>query len=327
MGSTGKPLIIDIHAHINAPDEVLAPFRDGPPPPSSGGGLTDKSLAAILNDPQAKIDDMDAQGIDMAVLTPAPPRGIYRETEDKAAAIANAVNDFAAGVAAQFPDRLVTFGIIPMQHAAASVAVMQRGVKELGLKGFRIATNIAGLELDNPGFEDIYAAAEELDAMIYTHPQGFTQPDRLADFNMANVVGNPLDSTLSVSHLIFGGVLERHPRLKVFISHGGGYFPFYVGRFDHAFEARAECRTHISKPPSEYMKRLYFDTVVFKPEMIAYLAQSVGVEKIMMGTDRPYDMGESEPLALVDAVPGLSDADRAAIKGGNAAALLGIGQG
>jgi aminocarboxymuconate-semialdehyde decarboxylase len=268
---------------------------------------------------------MDAQGIDMAVLTPAPPRGIYRETEDKAAAIANAVNDFAAGVAAQFPDRLVTFGIIPMQHAAASVAVMQRGVKELGLKGFRIATNIAGLELDNPGFEDIYAAAEELDAMIYTHPQGFTQPDRLADFNMANVVGNPLDSTLSVSHLIFGGVLERHPRLKVFISHGGGYFPFYLGRFDHAFEARAECRTHISKPPREYMKRLYFDTVVFKPEMVAYLAQSVGVEKIMMGTDRPYDMGENEPIALVDAVPGLSDADRAAIKGGNAAALFGIG--
>lgn len=320
----GATPVIDIHAHINPTEEVMAPFRDGPAPPRSSGGLTDASQVDILYEPEAKIADMDAQGIDMAVLTPAPSRGFYGEPGPRAAEITRAINEHAAKMARDFPDRLASMGIIPMQDAKAAVAEMDHGVNALGLKGFRVSTNIAGRDLDDPDFEDIWARAEELDTMIFTHPQGFTQPDRLADFNMTNVVGNPLDTTLTVSHLISGGVLERYPKLKVFVSHGGGYFPFYVGRFDHAWEARSECSANISKRPSEYLKQMYFDTVVFRPEMVTFLKDLVGVDKIMLGTDRPYDMAESRPVELVDAVPGLTDTERTAIKGGTAQALFGL---
>lgn len=316
--------IIDIHAHLSpaAPEELIAPHRTVAKSTRPGGGLSDKSKAVVLSDMAARIADMDELGIDMTALTPGPDGNFYKEPGAAGLAIARVINDYVAELVARHPDRLIGLGVLPMQDAARSVAEMERGVRELDLRGFRLATNINGMELDDPSLEDVYSAAEELDTLLFTHPGGFTQPDRLGDFHLNNVIGNPLDSTLTVTRLIFGGVLERHPRLKVFISHGGGYFPFYFGRFDHAWEEREDCRRNISRPPSEYLPQLYFDTVVFKPEIIAFLTQTVGVAHVMMGTDRPYDMGENDPVGLVGRVPGLSDADRNAILGGNAATLL-----
>ena len=325
-GNSGgkKAPVIDIHAHLSpaAPEELIAPHRTLDPPSRAGGGLSDQSRAVVLSDVAARIADMDSLGIDMTALTPGPDTNFYREPAAAGLAIARAINDNVAELVSQHPTRLIGLGVLPLQDAANSVAEMARGVRDLDLRGFRISTNIDGMELDDPSLEDVYSAAEEMDTLLFTHPQGFTQPQRLGEFHLNNVIGNPLESTLTVTRLIFGGVLERHPRLKVFISHGGGYFPFYFGRFDHAWEERADCRANISRPPSEYIRQLYFDTVVFKPEMVAFLTQMVGVDKVMMGTDRPYDMGENDPLGLVAEVPGLSDADRQAILGGNAATLL-----
>lgn len=324
MAATGNSPIIDIHAHLSpaAPEALIGPHRTIEAPTRAGGGLSDKSKAAVLSDVKVRIADMDTLGIDMTALTPAPDSNFYKEPGAAGLAIARVINDYVAELVARHPDRLIGLGVLPMQDAAKSVAEMERGVRDLDLRGFRLATNINGMELDDPSLEDVYAAAEELDTLLFTHPGGFTQPQRLGQFHLNNVIGNPLDSTLTVTRLVFGGVLERHPKLKVFISHGGGYFPFYFGRFDHAWEARADCRENISRPPSEYLRQLYFDTVVFKPEMIAFLIATVGIDKVMMGTDRPYDMGEEDPVGLVEAVPGLIDADREAILGGNAARLL-----
>ncbi len=316
--------VIDIHAHLSpaAPEHLIAPHRTIDKPTRAGGGLSDPSKAVVLSDVEARIKDMDSLGIDITALTPGPDSNFYKEPGEAGLAIARTINDYVAELVARHPDRLIGLGVLPMQDAARSVAEMERGVRDLDLRGFRLATNINGMELDDPSLEDVYSAAEELDILLFTHPGGYTQPQRLGEFHLNNVIGNPLDSTLSVTRLVFGGVLERHPRLKVFISHGGGYFPFYFGRFDHSWEARADCRVNIPRPPSEYIKQLYFDTVVFKPEMIAFLISTVGIDKVMMGTDRPYDMGEEDPVGLVQAVPGLSDDDRRAILGGNAAKLL-----
>ncbi len=324
MAATANSPVIDIHAHLSpaAPEELIGPHRTLDLPTRTGGGLSDKSKAVVLSDVEARIADMDKLGIDLTALTPGPDSNFYREPGVAGLAIARVINDYVAELVVRHPNRLIGLGVLPMQDTAKSVDEMERGVRELDLRGFRLSTNIDGMELDDPRFEDVYAAAEELDTLLFTHPDGFTQPQRLGEFHLNNVIGNPLESTLTVTRLVFGGVLERHPKLKVFISHGGGYFPFYFGRFDHAWEARADCRENISRPPSEYLRQLYFDTVVFKPEMITFLIQTVGIDKVMMGTDRPYDMGEEDPVGLVEAVPGLSDADRQAILSGNAARLL-----
>lgn len=195
---------------------------------------------------------------------------------------------------------------------------------QLGHKGAFVAAHIADLELSDPRFNPFWEAAEDLGALVFLHPMGFTEPRRLEPYFMTNVVGQPLETTIALAHLIFGGVLERYPRLKVLAVHGGGFLPFYLGRFEQAFRERKECRVNISKPPKEYLKQVYFDTVVFEPEAIAYLVALVGADHVLMGSDRPYDMGDFHAVDLVRRTPGLTEAQQAAILGGNAETLLGL---
>ena len=321
-------MIVDIHAHLTPPKDLVEPLlkgggghgarsaRGGP------GGITDKNVTRILSDPLARIGDMDALGIDMSVLTPGPPRGFYRQAPADGLAVERAVNDYAAEVVAAHPKRFASLGIVPLPDVKGAIAEMERVVRELGFKGVRVATNIDGMELDDAALDDFYAAAEDLGALIYTHPQGFTHPERLDAYYMSNAVGNPLESTLMIVRMVFAGIFERYPKLKVFVSHGGGFFPFYVGRFDQCFKERAECQEKVSRLPSSFLGQIYYDTVVFKPEYIAFLTQVAGVGQVMLGTDRPYDMGERDPVGLVNAVQGLSDTERAQIMGGTAAKLF-----
>jgi aminocarboxymuconate-semialdehyde decarboxylase len=197
-------------------------------------------------------------------------------------------------------------------------------MQELGHKGLRVSTNNARAEVGERRFDPFSARAEREGALNMLHPQGFTEPDRLDDYFMTHAVGQPLETTLALSQMIFGGVFERFPQLKLCAAHGGGYFPFYLGRFEQSYRERKECRQHISKSPAEFVRQIWFDTVVFRPDAIGYLAGVVGADRIVMGTDSPYDMGEKDPVGLVKAVPNLPDAAKAAILGGNAAALLGI---
>ncbi|HEY4136768.1 MAG TPA: amidohydrolase family protein [Alphaproteobacteria bacterium] len=329
LGKNGGQLVIDIHGHINLakPKAILEarqPSKHGKGGGEEGGGITDRSRNAILTDIDRRIADMDGMGVDMMALTPSPPRGFYKFDESLAGDIARSVNDEVAKVVADHPTRFVALGNLPVQHVAWSVKELERSTHELGHKGVRVTTNIAGIELGDRRFDPLWAKAQELGSVIFLHPQGFTEPERLADYFMTNVVGQPLETTLALAQMIFGGVFERFPDLKLCGSHGGGYLPFYLGRFEQAYRERAECRVHINKSPEYYVKKLWLDTVVFRPDQIAFIANLVGHEKIVMGTDSPYDMGENHPVELVKSTPGLNESQKADILGGNAARLLGL---
>lgn len=324
--TSGKPPIIDIHGHINIarPREILAARQPAKPRRAESGGLTDKSKVPILTDIDARLADMDGMGVDMMLLTPSPPNGFYRASEEVAGEAARATNDAVAKMARDHSERFMACGNVALQHVEQSCAELTRGMQELGLKGMRISTNIAGMELGDARLDPFWARAEKDGALIMLHPQGFTEPERLEPYFMTNAVGQPLETTLALAQMIFGGVFERFPNLKLCAAHGGGYFPFYLGRFEQSYRERKECRVHISKSPAEFVRQIWFDTVVFRPDAIGYLAGVVGADRIVMGTDSPYDMGEKNPVALVNAVPTLSAAAKSDILGGNAAKLLGV---
>ena len=210
------------------------------------------------------------------------------------------------------------------EDIAAAVAELERCVDELGFRGLEIATNVEGEELSSPRLEPFWAAVEQQNVVVFIHPIGFTQPERLTEHYFFNVIGHPIENTLAIANLIFGGVMERHPGLKIVMAHGGGFLPAYAGRMDHAYHAREDVRQGLPKPPGEYLRQFHFDSVVFETDQLRFLIEKYGVDRLLVGTDYPYDMGEVDPIGFVAKTPGLADQERAAIAGGNAARLLGI---
>jgi len=238
--------------------------------------------------------------------------------------LARMQNDRVAEMVRAYPSRFVGMGTLPLQDVDRAVPELERVVKELGLRAIEISSNVNGVDFDDPRFQKFFAKVEELEALIFIHPMGFTHGERLREYYLTNVIGQPLDSTVAVSHLIFGGVLESHPRLKICVAHGGGYLPFYAGRMDHAYKVRPECQRLISQPPSTYLRQLYFDTVLYTGESLAYLVRQAGSEHVLLGTDYPADMGEADPVGYIGGVRSLSRAEKEKIWGGNAARLLKI---
>jgi aminocarboxymuconate-semialdehyde decarboxylase len=234
------------------------------------------------------------------------------------------VNDGVAAYVARKPDRFVALGSVPMPDGNEAAKELERCMKELGFKGAQILTNVAGKELSEPAYAPFWKKAEELGAVVLVHPNGFTEARRLSRFYFNNVIGNPFETTLALHYLIFDGVLERHPDLKIIAAHGGGYLGSYSGRIDHVWGARSDARGNLPKPPTSYLKRIYFDTVVFTPHQLEALVKTFGADRILLGTDYPYDMAEYDPLAHVASVEALDAAARAAIAGGNAKRLLGL---
>ena len=178
--------------------------------------------------------------------------------------------------------------------------------------------------MSDPAYAPFWKKAEELGALVLLHPNGFTEGKRLSRFYFNNVIGNPLETTIALHYLIFDGVLERHPKLKIFAVHGGGYLGGYSGRIDHAWGARSDCNVNLPKPPTEYLKRVYVDTVVFTPHQLAELVRVFGADHVVMGTDYPFDMAEYDPIGHVAGVEGFDASTIAAIAGGNAKRLLGL---
>jgi aminocarboxymuconate-semialdehyde decarboxylase len=206
------------------------------------------------------------------------------------------------------------------------VRELEYAVKVLGLRGVEINTNVNGLNLTDPklGLEKFFAKANELGTVIFMHPLGFTEGSRLTNHYFNNVIGNPLDTTIAVSHLIFDGVVARNPKIKFITAHGGGFIAHYWARMDHAWRARPDCRTVIKRAPSSYLEKFYFDTITFDPEMLKRLIDRFGADHVMLGTDYPYDMGEEDPRGLIKSVKRLSKADRELVEGMNAVKLLKI---
>jgi aminocarboxymuconate-semialdehyde decarboxylase len=285
-----------------------------------------KERAAKLSDIEVRLKDMDRMGIDIQAVSPSPNQTYYWTEAGLGAELARTVNERIAAIVGEWSERFVGLGTVPLQDAGLAVAELEHCVKRLGLRGIEINGNVDGRDLTDPrlGLEKFFARAEDLGILLFLHPTGFTQGERLLDHYFSNVIGNPLETTVAASHLIFDGVMERHPRLKIVLSHGGGYLAHYWARMDHAWRARPDCRTAIRKKPSTYLEKFYFDTITFDPMMLRHLVQRFGADHVLLGTDYPYDMGMEHPVDFIGGVPGLPAADKAQIMGKNAARLLKI---
>ena len=277
-----------------------------------------------LTDLETRLADMDRDGIDIQVISPYPGHFVYAAPPEVARDSCHMVNDHIAGMVEKHPDRLMGMGTVPLQDCSMAIAELDRTVNELGFRGVELCTNVKGVDLTRAGLEKFFARVEELGVLIFMHPSGTSFVGRMSDHYFPNTLGHPLESALAVGHLVFDGYLERFPELKICIAHGGGYVPGYWGRFDHAYAHREDCRVNIKKPPSEYLKKLYFDTIVFDPRELAHLIDIWGADHIMLGTDYPFDMAEPDPVGLLERVKDISERDMALVAGGNAERLLGL---
>jgi aminocarboxymuconate-semialdehyde decarboxylase len=331
----GRGLTVDIHCHVisKKAEALVAPHFSIEKEPSihfaapSSREVNRKMMVDIderITQAERRLVDMDRMGIDIQAISTGPPQFFYWTPPDLGRETSRIINDNLADIVARHPDRFVAMGTVPLQHTESAVVEMRRCVKSLGMRGIEIATNVNGEELADPRLAPFFAAAEGLGILLFLHPSGFTEGRRLSKHYFNNVIGNPLDSTVAIGHLVFEGVLDRHPGLKICVAHGGGYVPIYAGRMDHAHKARTDCREHIKRKPSAAIRTLYFDTMVFEPDQLEFLVRKYGSDHILLGTDYPYDMGEADPVGLIGRTPRLTAADRTRIQGLNAARLLGI---
>ena len=285
-----------------------------------------KDRAPMLTEVDVRLKHMDRMGIDIQAVSPAPNQTYYWTDPGLGAELARAVNERIAEIVAKWPDRFVGLGTIPLQDAGLAVAELEYAVKKLGMRGVEINPSVNGMDLTDPrlSLERFFSKAQDLNAVIFMHPVGFTQGERLMDHYFNNVIGNPLETTVAASHLIFDGVMERHPKLKVVLPHAGGYLAHYWARMDHAWKARSDCRTVLKKKPSKSLERFYFDTITFDPQMLKQLIERFGADHVLLGTDYPYDMGVEDPVGFINRVPGLNPVNKNKIMGLNAARLLGL---
>lgn len=329
-----KSITIDMHAHvaIARAGEIAAPHIDASKVPldhfstPETKAIMAKQAADIgdrIRNTDARFKVMDDMGVDVQLISPGPPQIYYAIPIEPAVKAAQALNDGIAEYIGKHTDRLCALGSVPMTDAGEAVKELERCMRELKFKGVEILTNVLGKELSDPAFAPFWKKAEELGALVMIHPNGFTQADRLSRFYFNNVIGNPLDTTVALHYLIFDGVLERHPNLKIFAVHGGGYLGAYSGRIDHAWGARADSHASLPKPPTHYLKKVIFDTVVFTPVQLEALVKTYGVDNVVLGTDYPFDMADFDPIEHVVST-GFDAAATAAICGGNAKKLLGL---
>jgi aminocarboxymuconate-semialdehyde decarboxylase len=259
----------------------------------------------------------------MQLVAITPLQYFYWADADLAPQVTSAQNHTIAELVASHPTRFVGVGTLPLGHPEEAAHEAAR-VVELGFHAVQIGADVQGTDLDDPRFDPVWATIEQLGLVVILHPAGFTEARRLTDYYLVNVIGMPLATTVAVSRMILGGVFQRFPLLKVLLVHGGGYLAFYSARTDHAFRHRPELRAHIDRLPSEYLANLYFDTTVFDPDMVKQLVTRFGVERVLLGTDYPFDMGLTDPLALLGET-GLDPTEQQLIAGVNASRLFGIG--
>jgi aminocarboxymuconate-semialdehyde decarboxylase len=310
---------VDVHAHCLF-REALSLMGD------QGDSVIPKTKGAQQHfiGLEERFKGMDAQAIDLEVLSINP--FWYRRDRDTAAGIVKLQNEKLAELCAAHPDRFAAFASLSLQYPDLAVEQLEHAVKRQGLRGAAVGASVLGEDFSEPRFHPVWAKAEELGAVIFIHPQ--STPDLAKRFKgngwLANTIGNPLDTTIALQHLIFEGTLDRFPGLKVLAAHGGGYLGSYAPRSDHAcFVSPQNCNPDINlkKKPTEYLNQLYFDSLVFTPEALRHLAAQVGASQIMLGSDHPIPWAE-RPVDHVLATDTLGDDEKIAILGGNAARLF-----
>ncbi|HEU5193565.1 MAG TPA: amidohydrolase family protein [Methylomirabilota bacterium] len=274
--------------------------------------------------PERRIEDMDRLGIDRQALSPPPVMFCYWADARANAAFARLQNENVAAVAARYPARFTGMATVPLQDVDLAVKELRHCRERLGLKAVEIGTFPGSRDFDDPALIPFFEACAGLDVAIFVHPANpLIGQDRLTKYYFPLIVGNPLETALAISKLIFGGVLERLPALRICFAHGGGAFPFTLARLDHGWKVRAEGPAAIPKPPREYARRLYFDSLTLSAANLRFIVEQFGAERVVIGSDYPFDMGVDDPVgALAEA--NLPAAAREQIESAAARRFLGI---
>ena len=344
---TGRSAVVDVHAHVvlpalqqfvtaSAPAEFdaaqeLDARRQGPESLKHSGAMIRERWPQLV-DLSRRLADMDAAGIDVQLVSPSPSHYYYFAEPDVAAEIARRANTAMMELVGSAPDRLAGLGLVPLQHPDLLVAALEHAVQDCGLYGVEIGSyapgpgsasgqgaNAGTVELSDSRLEPFWARAEELGAIIFLHPFGCSLDERLDRFYLANTVSQPAENAVALSHLIFAGVLDRYPRLRLVAAHAGGYLPTTLGRSDRAWKVRPEARG-CAEPPSSYIKQMWFDSLTHSPAELRSLAEIAGADRILLGSDYPFDMGTEDPVGELRAA-GLTHEDELMILAGNAADL------
>ena len=322
-----KPLAIDAHAHILA-EETINLLAKATPKVAPKLVQIDKDNFELTIagtpyrpfprggfDMEQRFKDMAASEVDMQVLSNAPQTFLYNQDAGLTAATSILQNDQIARHVATHPDRFYGLATLPMQAPDQAADELNRAMTKLGLKGAQIGSNINGKNLDDPEFEPLWAVANEHAAFLMVHPVNVAGIDRLKSYYLNNLIGNPLDTTIAAASLVFGGVIERFPKIKFFMVHGGGFTPYQAGRWQHGWHVRPEPQVKLKRPPEAAIRTLYFDTILHGRPALEFLVATFGASHVLLGSDYPYDMGTFECARQVKALS-IPDADRATILSG-----------
>lgn len=325
---------IDIHAHYfpepylrliekeGAASDAGCDFSDPKGPSITIGATKMPPLAHRFTDVDLRVAEMDEIGVEVHALSLTAPMVGWAEGT-LALKLSEAFNDSLGEAHAKYPDRLVGLATLPWHQPDLAVKELDRIAKIPGIRGVYSATRVRNRELGDEAFYPIYERIEDLGLNLFLHPVTVVEPQRLAQYYLTNLLGNPFESAIASAHLIFSGVLDRYPKMEVCLPHAGGAFPYLVGRLDRGRTVRAELK-HMKKSPFDYLRRLHYDTVAHSADALAYLLDIVGADRVMLGSDYCFDMGYQRPVEVVTAHPGIDSEGEALILGGNARRLLGM---
>jgi len=324
---------IDVHAHVVVPEVyALAAEHNIFAELPTDAGVSDEMRANIkeragmvlrrMSDLNERVANMDAMGVDIQVLSASlVHQGLEWADAQTGLRLARTTNDWIAKAVAAQPARFIGLGTLALHVPALAVAELERCLRELGLRGVAISTMAGSMELGDVALTPFWAKAEELAAIVYIHPGG-NRDRRFKRYHLWNSVGQAFEEAMAIASLIYDGVLERFPRLKICLSHGGGYMPYYMGRIDRNYLEKANTRINMRKPPLEYLRMLYFDSCVYERAVLQHLVEKVGAERVLLGSD--YPVGEPKPIEFVAEMDALSALQKTQIIRNNAATLFGL---
>ncbi|MGH7773822.1 MAG: amidohydrolase family protein [Candidatus Binatia bacterium] len=277
-----------------------------------------------FHDLDLRLKIMDQASVDIQALSAQNFFFLYWMTPEEGSEFAQWLNDELASAVRKHPKRFTALATVPLQDSKKAAQELERAVKKIGLKGVQIGSNINGRYFDDPGFYPFWEAAEALGVLIFVHPTNGVGAERMRDYHLSNLIGNPAETSLAFAKCIFGGVLEKFPRLKFCLAHAGGFLPYTWGRLERGYKTTKACQEKISKAPSEYLRLFYFDTISHSQMALEYLVQNFGAAHVLLGSDYPFEMGDPAPWSTVNSLK-IGTKDKEKIAGANAASLLGIG--
>ena len=318
---------IDIHAHIS-PEGMVKAMAEGRDWHSISSAemlpIHEYTLRTTWT-PEQRLREMDKLNVDVHVLSTNSFFYFYERDAAAIAAMARECNNYVSQLAKDNPARFAGFATLPMQDVRASVTELERGMQTLGLKGAMVGDHVNGVTYDDPSFLPLWKAAESSGAVIFIHQAGETVVSpRSGNYHLPNTIGNLADRAVTFASFVFGGVMDACPNLKVVLAHGGGYTCFGAGRMDRGWQVRAEARVNIQQPPSAYLNKFWYDCLTHSEDALRMLIDTVGIDRVVFGTDWPFDMAIDEPVSWVRNMTKLTDAEKDAILGGNIQSLLAL---